>query len=423
MDLIDRLVEKALRRETPTRDEALAVLRTDDADLLDVVAGAYRVRREFFGNRVKLNYLVNVKSGLCPEDCTYCSQRLGSEAEILKYSLAGPDAVLSMAKAGVEGGAKRVCLVSSGRGPSDRDITKVTDAITALKGEHPDVEVCACLGLLKEGQAQRLAEAGADAYNHNLNTAAERYDDICSTHTFDDRVDTVAKAHDAGMSACSGLIAGTGESDEDLVSVVFSLKEIGSDSIPVNFLIPFDGTPLSETWNLTPAQCLRILAMVRFVCPDSEVRIAGGREIHLRTLQPLGLHIANSIFLGDYLTSEGQAATADLEMIADAGFVVEDKETEPGELLRRGGAAAAVADDHAHGGCGGADVAAACGSACGGCGSADALAGSTQTDEFAAEREVADRVMATAAAFATGSHSDEVKVRRRGIGTNVAPNA
>ncbi|WP_040160837.1 biotin synthase BioB [Mobilicoccus massiliensis] len=438
MKLIDRLVEKALRRETPTREEALAVLRTPDSEILDVVAGAYRVRREFFGNRVKLNYLVNIKSGLCPEDCTYCSQRLGSEAEILKYSLAKPDAVLSMAKAGVEGGAKRVCLVSSGRGPSDRDITKVTDAIEALKGEHPDVEVCACLGLLKEGQAQRLADAGADAYNHNLNTASERYDDICSTHTFEDRVDTVTKTHEAGMSACSGLIAGTGETHEDLVSVVFSLKEIGSDSIPVNFLIPFDGTPLSQEWNLTPAECLRILAMVRFVCPDSEVRIAGGREIHLRSLQPLGLHIANSIFLGDYLTSEGQAATADLEMIADAGFVVEDKETEPGQLLARGLHRADLVDETlAAGGCGGHGAegtdggCGGCGSACGGHGapgaSADAI-DAAETADVDADRAAADRVLATAAAFHDGAgqqdaHAGQVRVRRRGIGTEVAPNA
>lgn len=436
MELIDRLVEKALRRETPTREEALAVLRTSDDDVLDVVAGAYRVRREFFGRRVKLNYLVNIKSGLCPEDCTYCSQRLGSEAEILKYSLAKPDAVLSMAKAGVEGGAKRVCLVSSGRGPSDRDITKVTDAIEALKTEHPDVEVCACLGLLKEGQAQRLAEAGADAYNHNLNTAAERYDDICSTHTFDDRVDTVTKTHDAGMSACSGLIAGTGESHEDLVSVVFSLKEIGSDSIPVNFLIPFEGTPLSEEWNLTPQECLRILAMVRFVCPDSEVRIAGGREIHLRSLQPLGLHIANSIFLGDYLTSEGQAATADLEMIADAGFVVEGKEERPGELLARGLHRSDLMDDAAlAGGCGGHDEAGGCGGshACGGeggcgghaTGSVEATASATDASAADADRAAADRVMATAAAFHDGARegAEAVRVRRRGIGTELAPNA
>lgn len=266
---------------------------------------------------MKLNYLVNLKSGLCPEDCSYCSQRLGSTAGILKYSWLKPDEASRAAAAGLAGGAKRVCLVASGRGPTDRDVDRVSDTIKAIKDQNENVEVCACLGLLSDGQAERLRAAGADAYNHNLNTSEGTYGEITTTHTYADRVDTVQKAHAAGLSACSGLIAGMGESDEDLVDVVYALRELDPDSVPVNFLIPFEGTPLAKEWNLTPQRCLRILAMVRFVCPDVEVRIAGGREVHLRTLQPLALHLANSIFLGDYLTSEGQAGKADLEMIAD----------------------------------------------------------------------------------------------------------
>ncbi|CAM5555419.1 Biotin synthase [Streptomyces violaceorubidus] len=228
-----------------------------------------------------------------------------------------PDQASAAAAAGVSGGAKRVCLVASGRGPTDRDVDRVSDTIKAIKEQNESVEVCACLGLLSDGQAERLREAGADAYNHNLNTSESTYGDITTTHTYADRVDTVNKAHAAGLSACSGLIAGMGESDEDLVDVVFSLRELDPDSVPVNFLIPMEGTPLATEWHLTPQRCLRILAMTRFVCPDVEVRIAGGREVHLRTMQPLALHLANSIFLGDYLTSEGQAGHADLEMIAE----------------------------------------------------------------------------------------------------------
>ncbi|WP_060892115.1 biotin synthase BioB, partial [Streptomyces europaeiscabiei] len=323
MDLLNTLVDKGLRREPLSRAEALAVLGTSDDELLDVVAAAGKVRRHWYGRRVKLNYLVNLKSGLCPEDCSYCSQRLGSTAGILKYSWLKPDEASRAAAAGLAGGAKRVCLVASGRGPTDRDVDRVSDTIKTIKDQNEGVEVCACLGLLSDGQAERLREAGADAYNHNLNTSEATYGEITTTHTYADRVDTVQKAHAAGLSACSGLIAGMGESDEDLVDVVFSLRELDPDSVPVNFLIPFEGTPLAKEWNLTPQRCLRILAMVRFVCPDSEVRIAGGREVHLRTMQPLALHLANSIFLGDYLTSEGQAGKADLEMIADAGFEVE----------------------------------------------------------------------------------------------------
>jgi biotin synthase len=323
MTWLDSLADKALNRELPTREEALAVLASDDDELMDVVAAAFRVRRRFFGRRVKLNYLVNIKSGLCPEDCFYCSQRAGSAADVLKYTWLKTDEVVASAEAGVAGGARRVCLVASGRGPTDRDVDRVCESISSFKERHPDVEVCACLGLLADGQAERLREAGTTAYNHNLNTSGGHYEDICSTHEYADRVSTVTAAKQAGLSPCSGLIAGIGETDEDLVDVAFALRSLEPDSVPVNFLIPFEGTPLAGQWNLSPQRCLRILAMVRFVCPDAEVRLAGGREIHLRTLQPLALHIVNSIFLGDYLTSEGQPGSADLAMIADAGFTVE----------------------------------------------------------------------------------------------------
>jgi biotin synthase len=323
MEWLEALTVQALDRQLPTRDEALAVLASSDDELMDIVAAAFRVRLKYFGRRVKLNYLVNIKSGLCPEDCSYCSQRLGSDADVLKYTWLKPADVLASAEAGVGAGAKRVCLVASGRGPSDRDVARVSDTIAAFKDKHPDVEVCACLGLLSDGQAEQLREAGTYAYNHNLNTADARYSEICTTHEYADRVDTVQRAKAAGLSPCSGLISGMGESDTDLVDVAFALRELDPDSVPVNFLIPFEGTPLGGRWDLTPQRCLRILAMVRLVCPDAEIRLAGGREIHLRTLQPLALHIVNSIFLGDYLTSEGQPGSSDLEMIADAGFEVE----------------------------------------------------------------------------------------------------
>jgi len=320
---LDELARNALARELPSRAAALKVLTSPDDELLDVVAAAFKVRLRYFGRRVKLNYLVNIKSGLCPEDCFYCSQRLGSAADVLKYTWLKPEEVLQSAETGVRAGAKRVCLVASGRGPTDRDIARVSDTIAAFKSSHPDVEVCACLGLLSDGQAERLREAGTTAYNHNLNTAQTNYQDICTTHSYQDRADTVTKAKQGGLSPCSGLIAGMGETDTELVDVAFALRELDPDSVPVNFLIPFEGTPLGGQWALTPQRCLRILAMVRFVCPDAEVRLAGGREIHLRSLQPLALHIVNSIFLGDYLTSEGQPGGRDLEMIADAGFTVE----------------------------------------------------------------------------------------------------
>ncbi|GAA3605069.1 hypothetical protein GCM10022199_06160 [Marihabitans asiaticum] len=284
---------------------------------------------------VKVNYLVNLKSGLCPEDCGYCSQALGSSSQILRYTWLKADEALEQARAGLDGGATRVCMVASGRGPTDRDVERVAGMVGAIKEEHPQVEVCACLGLLKEGQAERLRAAGVDAYNHNINTAESHHDSIVSTHTYADRVATVATAQGAGLSACSGLIAGLGESDEQLVEALLALRDLGSESIPVNFLMPFDGTPKQQTWELTPLRCLRILATARVLAPQREIRIAAGREMHLRSLQTLGLHLANSIFLGDYLTSEGQAAQDDLALLADGGFTILGADEVPGE--RRGG--------------------------------------------------------------------------------------
>ncbi len=316
------LADRVLAGTPATADDAHAILSSSDEELLDLVAAASRLRREHFGSRVKVNYLVNLKSGLCPEDCGYCSQRLGSEAEILKYSWLPGDEARRQAEFGLAGGASRVCLVASGRGPSNRDVERVSGMVEDIKSANPGVEVCACLGFLKDGQAKRLKDAGVDAYNHNLNTAESHYADICSTHTFADRVDTVDKAREAGMSPCSGLIVGMGETNAQIIETIESLKAVDSDSIPVNFLIPFDGTPLEGTNTLTPQHCMRILCAVRFMCPDRELRIAGGREMHLRSLQPLSLHVANSLFLGDYLTSEGQAAEDDLDMIVDGGFEI-----------------------------------------------------------------------------------------------------
>lgn len=316
------LAERQLAGATLSRDDARAILTAADCEVANLVAAGGRLRRAHFDNWVKVNYLVNLKSGLCPEDCGYCSQRLGSEADVLRYRWLPQEEALKQAKAGIDAGASRICMVASGRGPSAGDLERVAQIVDVLKAAHPHIEVCACLGILRDGQAERLKGAGVDAYNHNLNTSESRYSRICSTHTYQDRVATVEQAKGAGLSPCSGLIVGMGESDDEVIDTLFALRALGSDSIPVNFLMPFDGTPLGGTKLLTPLRCLRILAVARFACPEREIRMAGGREMHLRSLQAQALHLANSLFLGDYLTSEGQATKRDLEMIADAGFRV-----------------------------------------------------------------------------------------------------
>ncbi len=331
--MLARMLESAMSGAEPARADALALLGSSDHDLQDVVAAAYEVRRTFFGNRVKLNFLLNLKSGLCPEDCHYCSQRRGSQADILKYPMLDAEASVEAAARAVRAGAKRLCMVASGRGPAEHELEQVAGNVRAVKNAYPGLEICACLGLLDDGQAGRLRASGVHAYNHNLNTSEKHYDSVCGTHTYADRQATVSRAQAEGLSPCSGGLFGMGESDEDIVDVARDLRRLRPDSVPVNFLIPIDGTPLKGTWELTPQRCLRILALFRFHFPQVEVRIAGGRELHLRSLQPLGLMIANSIFTGDYLTTEGQPASADRQMIADLGFVIEgmDEGTLPGD--------------------------------------------------------------------------------------------
>ena len=322
------LADRALAGELISREEALAVLNAPDEALLEQLAAAYRVRRHHFGNRVRLHFLLNAQSGLCPEDCGYCSQSKVSAADIEKYPMLARDRILAAADRAAELKAGTFCMVISGRSPGERVFEKVLDAVRAVRERH-DLKVCACLGLLTPEQAVRLKEAGVTQVNHNLNTSAAHTPSVVSTHTFDDRVATVEHVKAAGLKTCSGGIIGLGETDADVIDLALSLRELGVKSVPVNFLIPIPGTPLADEGGLDPRRCLRVLCLYRFLLPTQELRISGGREVHLRSMQVMGLYPANSIFIGDYLTTPGQAARADLEMIRDAGFVLESPDGEP----------------------------------------------------------------------------------------------
>ena len=315
------LADRVLEGHQVTADEALAVLRAPDDQLLDILSAAYKVRRHHFANTVQLYFLMNAKSGLCPEDCTYCSQSKISDAEIPKYNFLSRDKILEGARIAHERNSKTYCMVISARGPSEREIEAVEQLVPEIKKQY-DLKICACLGLLEPEHAERLKACGVDRVNHNVNTSPEHYEEICTTHTYQDRIATLKAVREAGIEVCSGGIIGMGEQDTDVVRMAIELREIGVESIPLNFLIPIEGTPLATTQKLTPRYCLKALAMFRFVNPDRELRIAGGREIHLGSMQCLGLYAANSIFVGDYLTTEGQAADADYKMIEEMGFVV-----------------------------------------------------------------------------------------------------
>ena len=315
------LAARVLAGEALAPDEAEAVLDCPDDQLLDLLAAVYRVRRRWFSNQVQLYFLMNAKSGLCPEDCAYCSQSRISEAEIPRYNLLSRDKLLDGARLAAEQNARTYCIVISARGPNEREMKAVTTIVPEIKQRYP-LKICACLGLLTPEQARRLKACGVDRVNHNLNTGESFYGEICTTHTFADRVATLRAVRDAGIELCSGGIIGMGEQRRDLVEMAFALRDLQVESIPLNFLNPIDGTPLAGRRELNPRYCLKVLAMFRFVNPMSELRIAGGRELHLGSMQALGLYAANSLFVGDYLTTKGQPPEADFQMIRDLGFEI-----------------------------------------------------------------------------------------------------
>jgi len=327
------LAERVLDGGEVTEKEALFILECPDDDVLLLMHAAFQIRKRYYGKKVKLNMIMNAKSGLCPENCGYCSQSSISKAPIDSYRMVDKTTLLEGAKRAHDLNIGTYCIVASGRGPSNREVDQVVDAVKEIK-ETYGLKICACLGLLKPGQAERLKEAGVDRYNHNINTSKTNHSNITTSHTYDDRVNTVETAKKSGMSPCSGVIVGMKETKQDVVDMAKSLKALDADSIPVNFLHAIDGTPLEGVNELNPLYCLKVLALFRFINPTKEIRISGGREVNLRSLQPLGLYAANSIFVGDYLTTAGQNETEDHKMLHDLGFEVESVEEMKASLQR-----------------------------------------------------------------------------------------
>jgi biotin synthase len=318
------LAERALADQPIEPAAALGILTAPDADLSSVLWAAYAVRAAHFGRRVKLCVLNNARSGLCPEDCGYCSQSAVSTAEIERYRLKPVPELVAAARQAAAAGARRYCMVTSARGPSPADIQHFGRAARAIRAELPQLELCVSLGIMGDDEARALRGAGVDYVNHNLNTSRRHYPAICSTHTYEDRLATVRSAQRAGLAACSGVIVGMGERDEDLVDVAGALAELRVQSLPVNFLHPIDGTPLGGQEPPAAGRCLRALALFRLTNPRAEIRAAGGRERCLGGAQGLALFAANSVFVDGYLTTAGQPHAAAAAMIEALGFEIEN---------------------------------------------------------------------------------------------------
>jgi biotin synthase len=319
------LADKSLRNEALTRDEALAVLDTPAAAIDELLAATRRVREHYFEKRVKVCVLLNAQSGICPEDCNYCSQSKISKAEVDKYKLLPADTIVERAREAAGNGAKRFCIVIAARGPQDRDIAHLSAAIKRIKSDDAtrELEVCTSLGLMSLEQCRSLKEAGVDYVNHNLNTSEEHYAKICTTHTYGDRIDTLHNVQSAGLKTCSGGIVGMGETNGDIVELAFSLRALDIESIPINFLLAIPGTPLQGLTTIDGDQGLRVLCLMRLLNPAKEVRVAAGREVHLRGRQEKALCAANSLFVDGYLTEPGDASNEVREWIEKAGYTDE----------------------------------------------------------------------------------------------------
>lgn len=314
--------------ETSLQDELLSdayceqILMAPDVELLPLLDAAYQVRKVYFQNTVQLHILNNAQNGNCPEDCQYCVQAKTATTDIDTYSLKPMSEILAEAERAYQSGAYRYCIVMSGRGPSTKRVTQLAQIIQTVKARYP-IEVCLSVGLIDEPAARTLKDAGLDRLNHNLNTSESHYPNICSTHTYQDRMDTLHAAQSSGLACCSGVIVGMGEENEDIISVAKELHRLEVASIPVNFFLPIAGSEIKNIQPLTPDYCLRVLCMYRFLNPKAEVRVAAGREYHLRGMEVMSLYPANSMFLDGYLNATGKEASRTLQMIEDAGFVIE----------------------------------------------------------------------------------------------------
>ena len=335
--------ERALldERRALTRDEALAIAALPLDELPDLIALAHKVRLRWCGPEVELESLINAKSGGCPEDCAFCSQSAHFRTGVDLYAMLDLDEVLAAARATREAGATQFCIVVAVRGPDERLLTQVLDATEAVRAQT-GLEVAVSLGILEPGQAERLAAAGVRRYNHNLETCRALFPSICSTHTWDERVETCRMATAAGMELCCGGILGMGESLEQRVDFAFELAALAPVEVPINLLDPRPGTPLGETPLLSAREALQAIALFRLILPGAWLRLAGGRERVLGELQAMGMYAgANALIVGNYLTTIGRAPAKDVALLESLGMPVAG--SNPGEgrfIVDEGGARA-----------------------------------------------------------------------------------
>ena len=326
LELIAHIEAKAMANQPLAWREAVELISLDTIHIFDLIASANRVRRQYKGDEISICSIINAKSGQCPEDCAFCPQSASARTDAPVFDLVGADKIVEGARAASASGASKFGVVTSGYGFAAKGSKKVlgdiVDHIAAIK-QSCAVHRCASLGIIDEASALKLKAAGLEEYHHNLETARSFFPNVCTTHDYEEDVATVRAAKRAGLRVCCGGVFGLGESREQRVELAFTLRELDVDSIPINFLNPIKGTRLENQPPEPPLELLKIVAVYRMILPTKDIKVAGGREKNLRDLQSLIFAAgANSTMMGNYLTTCGRGAEADLQMIKDLELTV-----------------------------------------------------------------------------------------------------
>jgi len=320
----DNLAQVSLNGDTLSVDLCKKILESSEIELLPLLNAAYQIRKKYWERDVLIHILDNVQNGFCPEDCHYCAQSKISKAIIERYPFKSYEEIMQEAEQAYKRGAFRHCLVFSGKGPNDQRIAELVKIIKDIKSKYP-MEVCVSPGTISPEQAVVLKQAGLNRLNHNINTSKRHYPQICTTHTYMDRLNTIKAAKKVGLQVCSGVIIGMGEDADDIIEMALTLRNINADSIPINFFIPIEGLPLKASKVLSPDFGLRVLCLFRFLNPSADIRIAAGRELHFRNMEVMTLFPCNSLFLNGYLNAMGSSDKKTLRMIKDAGFEIKSE--------------------------------------------------------------------------------------------------
>ncbi|MCL5966083.1 MAG: biotin synthase BioB [Deltaproteobacteria bacterium] len=322
-DFFGKIRDEAMSGRGIGAEDALAVLGLPGEDLWRLLSVTDAVRRAFKGDAIRLCSIVNAKSGLCSEDCSFCSQSRRSQANVEKYPLIDEEAILAAARDAKARGAREFSIVGSGLAMRNRkELARVGNAVERIRNEL-GLETCVSVGLLSADDIAYLLSRGLRSVHHNLETSRRFFPSMCTTHDYEEDVRAVRAAKAAGAWVCCGGIFGIGETDADRVALAMELRALDVDSIPLNFLNPIAGTPLEGTRCLTPILCLKIIAMMRLCHPQREIIVCGGREVNLRDLQALMFAAgATGTMAGNYLTTAGRPAEEDVRMIGDLGLTV-----------------------------------------------------------------------------------------------------